>query len=425
MEQSLAGAFAFTGMVGSCALGLAWLCHVDPFGRFHWDPQDILTGVKFMLPVYFMNLAILFPSYSSWKLPDAETFLARKQAMLAADAPEATAEASGAAAATAGQAVAGGDKDVGLNSSTNSSSGMDVELGSSSSSSASTQHAAGPAVAASYLAASSGSPVEEPALHTFLQRTKDALHLSQGYYLNLNPLIHLPPAAEVGALTVECMAAEMLYRAVALQAIGGWLLDRWYEAGGDAVVLGDVVNEGANAGALQAAEGVALLILAAASVVMVGQRMVRTATRPARLWEAQQQQLQKQREQQKQKVLRLQVPPETASAAQEPQQQQQQQEGRDNVEQQQQRQQRWWELLPTSISALVWSQGVQGVRDISQFVGLGLAYVVTGNLAASYAAAVVNQVLMSWLQRRGIQRTRQVRVGCAAGNERSLIAYTQ
>jgi len=127
-----------------------------------------------------------------------------------------------------------------------------------------------------------------------------------------------------------------------------------------------------------------------------------------------QQQLQKQREQQgqqKQKVLRLQVPPQTASAAQEPQQQQ---EVTNNVEQQQ-RQQQWWELLPTSMNALVWSQGVQGVRDVSQFVGLGLAYVVTGNLAASYAAAVVNQVLMSWLQRRGIQRTRQRSIELAKG----------
>jgi hypothetical protein len=443
MEQSLAGILAFTGLMGSCATGLAWLCHVDPFGSFHWDLQDMLTGLKFMLPVYLMNIAILLPSYSSWKLPDAETFLARKQAMLAATAPQPNVE-NPEAAASAGQAAAVEHTDA-ESSGSNRKNDMVGEPNITTSSSR-------PGLGGAMLPAAAAGPTgrsvlpagTEPATRTFLQGLRDALHLSQGHYLNLNPQAQLPPALELGTLTVECMAAEMLYRAVALQATGGWLLDRWYEAGGDELLLGaslaagggaagvsDVV-EGVNAGALQTAEGAALLLLAAASLVMVGQRMVRTATRPARLrmmMEAQQLQWQKQQErqgQQQQKVLRLHVPPrgvETSQAQQQQQQQQQQgvtQRGIPDKVQQQKEPQQWWRLLPTTMNALVWSQGVQGVRDVGQFVGLGLAYVLTGNLAASYAAAVVNQVLMSWLQRRGMVRTKQVRGGALGGKDGTL-----
>lgn len=66
--------------------------------------------------------------------------------------------------------------------------------------------------------------------------------------------------------------------------------------------------------------------------------------------------------------------------------------------------------LPNTLGALALSQAVTGVRDLSQFVGLGLAFALTGNLAAPFVAAVVTDGLMAVLQRRGQERSRQVGV---------------
>ncbi len=53
-------------------------------------------------------------------------------------------------------------------------------------------------------------------------------------------------------------------------------------------------------------------------------------------------------------------------------------------------------------------RGLQGLRDLLQLLALNSAYVVTGNLAASYAAAVVNQLVISGLQRYAQERLRKV-----------------
>jgi hypothetical protein len=87
-------------------------------------------------------------------------------------------------------------------------------------------------------------------------------------------------------------------------------------------------------------------------------------------------------------------------------QQQQQQGGRTPEPQ-------WSRRIPSTLSGLALSQLVQGARDISQMTALGLSFVLTGNLAAPFVAAVVNQALMSALQKRGMERARQVR--CCAG----------
>jgi hypothetical protein len=49
------------------------------------------------------------------------------------------------------------------------------------------------------------------------------------------------------------------------------------------------------------------------------------------------------------------------------------------------------------------------VRDLTQTAGLGLAFALTGNLAAPFVAALVSEGLMTVLQRRGQERSRQVR----------------
>jgi hypothetical protein len=62
---------------------------------------------------------------------------------------------------------------------------------------------------------------------------------------------------------------------------------------------------------------------------------------------------------------------------------------------------------------LALQQLVTGCRDLTQSAGLGLAFALTGNLAAPFLAAVVTEGLMAVLQRRGQERSRQVGLPCS------------
>lgn len=64
--------------------------------------------------------------------------------------------------------------------------------------------------------------------------------------------------------------------------------------------------------------------------------------------------------------------------------------------------------LPNTLTALALQQLVTGFRDLTQSAGLGLAFALTGNLAAPFVAAVVTEGLMAVLQRRGQERSREV-----------------
>ncbi|GFR52329.1 hypothetical protein Agub_g14869 [Astrephomene gubernaculifera] len=67
---------------------------------------------------------------------------------------------------------------------------------------------------------------------------RGALHLAQGYYISNNPTAKLTPRVEALMAVVDTAAGEMLYRGVALTWLAAWLEDRVYEAG-----LGDSISE--------------------------------------------------------------------------------------------------------------------------------------------------------------------------------------
>ncbi|KAF6259612.1 hypothetical protein COO60DRAFT_997102 [Scenedesmus sp. NREL 46B-D3] len=70
-EKALAGLLAYTGLMGTIATAVAFCTPgVDLFGGFHWDAADVSLALKLMLPVYGLNLLIMLPNYSSWKLPE-------------------------------------------------------------------------------------------------------------------------------------------------------------------------------------------------------------------------------------------------------------------------------------------------------------------------------------------------------------------
>jgi hypothetical protein len=517
-EKALAGLLAYTGLMGTVATAVAFFTPgIDLFGGFHWDAADVSLALKLMLPVYGLNLLIMLPNYSSWKLPEvtAESQAAMVEAIAkwsakkgskgnsdststsaspvegtakpyaaaaagdaasaatarvgsAVPAAESAAATEAAAEPSATQQVAGQVADVAP-----SASAADAALASSSSTTApeaSTAAAAPvPSSSSNLSASSSSSSSEEDADSWFsrqlkspgIMRMRDALYMAQGHYLSINPAVVLPLPLQATVLLADCLAAELLYRSVALQLAGGWIGDRMVEGGVDdlleSLLAGLPVLPTHASGQL-----VAVALLSAASGVVVLRNMQRMARRPQLVLGAQGRQAagqlltdlqekhrQQQRQQQQQQkdassssseasseasssssssVGASQPDTKVPSSASEQQQQsasraaadwavaaakaaastqQQQQQGGPTPEPQ------WSRRIPSTLSGLALSQLVQGVRDISQMTALGLSFVLTGNLAAPFAAAVVNQVLMSALQKRGVERARQV--GCCAG----------
>lgn len=69
-EMVFAGLGAYTGLVGSAAIALAWGAHIDLFNSFRWEAADIQTALQYIIPLQVLNAAILLPNYSSWSLTD-------------------------------------------------------------------------------------------------------------------------------------------------------------------------------------------------------------------------------------------------------------------------------------------------------------------------------------------------------------------
>ncbi|WIA30477.1 hypothetical protein OEZ86_000561 [Tetradesmus obliquus] len=347
-EKALAGLLAYTGLMGTVATAVAFFAPgVDLFGGCHWDAADVSLALKLMLPVYGLNLLIMLPNYSSWKLPEATVLL------------------------------------------------------------------------------------------------------------------------------IDCLAAELLYRSVALQLAGGWIGDRIVEAGADDVL--DSLLAGLPVLPTHASgQLVTVALLSVASGVLVLRNMRRMARRPQLalgtqgrqaagqlLTDLQDKHRRQQRQQQQQEQQKKTDDSSSSSSAaasepaskvasspedKQPQQQQQQQQQQDSASRaaadwavaaakasagsQQQQQQggpnlepQWSRRIPSTLSGLALSQLVQGAHDIGQMTALGLSFVLTGNLAAPFAAAVVNQALMAALQKRGLERARQRSIAMAkhlAGITRQL-----
>lgn len=93
---------------------------VDLFGGFSLNPADITLGLQLLLPCCLLNLAIMLPDYSSWKVP-AEPSLEAQQKMAeallvwttnkraAADAAKASTAAGQGAAADSASAISSSD----------------------------------------------------------------------------------------------------------------------------------------------------------------------------------------------------------------------------------------------------------------------------------------------------------------------------
>jgi hypothetical protein len=80
---------------------------VDLFGGFSLNPADISLGLQLLLPCCLLNLAIMLPDYSSWKVPAEPTLEAQQkmaEALLAWTTNKKAAAGAAAAAAAAAKA---------------------------------------------------------------------------------------------------------------------------------------------------------------------------------------------------------------------------------------------------------------------------------------------------------------------------------
>ncbi|KAG2452696.1 hypothetical protein HYH02_002928 [Chlamydomonas schloesseri] len=65
---------------------------------------------------------------------------------------------------------------------------------------------------------------------------RDALHLAQGHIISNNPTARINAGLEAAFAAVDTAAGELLYRGVALTWLAAWLEDRIYEAGAEEVL---------------------------------------------------------------------------------------------------------------------------------------------------------------------------------------------
>lgn len=304
-ERLFASILSFWGASGTIAVFVAWLAHMDAFGNFHWDANDVKLGLIAMLPVYAANLAILYPDYSSWRLPSVEDLLERRNR-------------------SKGQP--------------NSSRSADPQVTDSQQS-------------------KFFSRIFSDARGLGSTPMKDGLNLAQGSLISRHPSFELTPGMEGLVILLECLCNEMARRAVALTLLSGWLSDRLYEAGvDDAIVIGDYTLS-----TPEASKWLAVSCLALIGFGFLLQKATKPYRRQAFLLD-----------------LRQQTAKQATSMS-----------------------------IPTgALDAVALASIFGGLRDIGQLLGLSASFILTGNLAAPFFSSVLNQLLLSALQRRAWQRTR-------------------
>lgn len=74
-DRVLASALAYSGTLGTIAAILAWFLHVDMFGTLKPNVNDVYWGLGLCLPIYLANIVIMWPQYSTWRLPKLPTNL--------------------------------------------------------------------------------------------------------------------------------------------------------------------------------------------------------------------------------------------------------------------------------------------------------------------------------------------------------------
>ncbi|KAG1677476.1 hypothetical protein FOA52_001932 [Chlamydomonas sp. UWO 241] len=400
----------YGGVFGTAAVAIGLLTNVDPFGGFHWDQSDIITGLLVFAPVLALDLVLTLPDFSSspeeakqtmrlFVKPELLDRLQIEQRKL--DTEKALAEAAAAVAASAAAAAAVAAETSGSGAPAAASPG--APLPGTSSGRGKIERgvsrgggSVGDGLYVSITELAAAAPLTGAATST--RKLKLALEMLQEFYLRNNPTAIMAPATELFVILVSCLADEMLYRAVLLTLAGAWVRDRMVEGGADDVLALPVVGQvdTLSAGAWTAlsigiAGGVAAFTLRAlreAAIVAKAQEMGKRAAAAAA--EAEQ-------KQRKPRALpgweaaaaatavkssssaSAKLPPDLVSEVA-------------------------MQLSGSlgSLNATVWA--LEGAREVLQVAASGTAFILTSNLAAPYAGSVVVQVVFSACQRLMLER---------------------
>ena len=279
-EETALGLLTFAGVVGTAATLLGGLAHVDPFGHAHWDARDVALGLGLASPVLLLDLAIMLPDHRRGEagvLDRLERAAADKLARLEAQLREAeelatlVGQGEGGVSGS-GDASSSGGSDGSI-SSGGAGSGNSISSGGAGSARAGAAAAAAAASSSDGAAGSSGAPPAAAPSPAWLEKARNGLFLAQGRLAPANPAAaaRLPLALEAAVVGAECLASEMLWRAVLLQAAGGWVSDRMFEADAeDMLHVGPYLLSTRAAGTCLAAAAVVTL-----SAVSAAQRVAR------------------------------------------------------------------------------------------------------------------------------------------------------
>ncbi|GIL65210.1 hypothetical protein Vafri_18997 [Volvox africanus] len=421
-ERTLASLAAYTGLVGTTALVLGKLIGVDLWAQFDWASlDDLMLAVEVSIPLQLINAALLLPSYSSPKqLPD----FGNLQTLEANLKSERERQEKGKTPAPP--------------ASSPSPSGAGVEDAPGAIAAAVMTSTAEPPPAA---AASTTTPMVPAGLwgrsreggalkdkqtgEDGLTSLRSALHLAQGNYISNNPTARLTPAAEAAFSFLDTAASEMLYRGVALTWLASWLQDRVYEAGMDEILTYELPAAAATLGLPSARDALATLGVygACECAVAVGVAAFVAWLAAARSRRA---------------IQRLETFMKSSSAASSTARRSGESaagagagakasgEGEGSGGAARAAAQVMFGPGGPSVgisgAAAVMQRAatVQGVRDAIQVLLLNGIFIASGgNLAASYTASVINQLLFSVMQRRGVNRMRERSAALA----RELKAY--
>ncbi|GBF89787.1 hypothetical protein Rsub_02957 [Raphidocelis subcapitata] len=301
----------YGGVYGTAASLLGYFLHIDPFGNFHAAADDALLGLRLYAPLLLFDALVMVPDYA----PKEEQADAVNRIFF------------GPAAALRSALEKGGG-------------GADAP-------------AAGGGAAAA--------PVPEPSP---LLRAQLSLELLQSFQTRANPTMGLSVWSEGAVAAVAALADEMLYRAVALTFLAGWLKDRFFEAGFD----DDVALAGRTLPTSEFAQYSAMAVVAALGVAGFAAKAY----------------------QERRTVERMQILTSSGKADEKAE-----------------------AIKAQLIASMGWQNqiiyAVEGVREVALGVASGLSFVWTGNLAAPYAGALIMQLLFSQYQRASLDRQRRRR----------------
>ncbi|GIM10846.1 hypothetical protein Vretimale_14462 [Volvox reticuliferus] len=444
-ERFRASLAAYTGLVGTTALVLSKLAGVDLWAEFDWASLgDLKLAVEVSVPLQLLNAALLLPSYSSPKQPPDFGNLQTLEANLkseqerqeqkkttsppASSSPVAGVEDAAIAPVAAVTTPTAEPPSVAA-ATTSTESPLSASSSPPSNSAAAPQMLPPPAEATTSTAmvpaglwgrsSEAGSSKDKRAGEDSWASLRSALHLAQGNYISNNPTGRLSPAAEAAFVFLDTAASEMLYRGVALAWLAGWLQDRVYEAGMDEILTYDLPAAATTLGLPSARDGLATLgvygACECAVAVGVAAFMVWLATARSR-----------RAIQRLEMVMKSSISPTSAassSTAPKPGDSAAgagagvKAPGGAGSDSSAARAAAQVLLGPGGLSVgpsgavavMQRAAAIQAARDTIQVLLLNGIFIASGgNLAASYTASVINQLLFSVMQRRGVKRIREV-----------------